>query len=309
MREDGTVNFLLTDHLGSTNVTTDSSGVLVSSMLYTAFGETRSSNGMTASDYLYTGQREESEIGLYFYKARWYDPALARFISADTLVPQPGDPLAWDRYAYVRNNPINGIDPTGHAFCMDGDQFCYDSNNQQWLGNLPSQLTFTFYTSHPTPYTDHNAVFEQSVAQLSQVGIFMGRVLVEPVDWGFVAYDCLQGTCNLWDFAGLLPLLPAGLTKYGDDAVLAMLHLDDIVVPTGQYHHVLSNKIMNALEEHKNLSGIFNRDDFIVQALDTASHRGYQEWHRIYDDEIVPWIARYPKATSQQFLQHLHNVY
>ena len=115
MREDGTVTFLLTDHLGSTNVTTDSSGVLVSSMLYTAFGETRSSYGITASDYLYTGQREENEIGLYFYQARFYDLALARFISADTIVPQPGDPLAWDRYAYVKNNPIRYNDPSGHC--------------------------------------------------------------------------------------------------------------------------------------------------------------------------------------------------
>jgi len=85
MREDGTVTFLLADHLGSTSVTTDSTGVLVSSMLYTAFGETRSSTGMTTSDYRYTGQREESEIGLYFYIARWYDSYLNRFLSSDTI--------------------------------------------------------------------------------------------------------------------------------------------------------------------------------------------------------------------------------
>ncbi len=115
MREDGIVTFLLADHLGSTSVTTDSTGVLVSSKLYTAFGETRTSTGMTASDYLYTGQREESEIGLYFYHARFYDVALARFISADTIVPQPGDPLAWDRYSYVKNNPLSYTDPSGHC--------------------------------------------------------------------------------------------------------------------------------------------------------------------------------------------------
>jgi hypothetical protein len=78
MHQDGAVTFLLADHLGSTSVTTDSSGVLVSSMLYTAFGETRSSYGSPASDYRYTGQREESEIGLYFYNARFYDPYLNR---------------------------------------------------------------------------------------------------------------------------------------------------------------------------------------------------------------------------------------
>jgi RHS repeat-associated protein len=143
MRQDGAVTFLLADHLGSTSVTTDSTGVLVSSMLYTAFGETRSSYGSPASDYRYTGQREESEIGLYFYNARFYDAALARFISADTIVPQPGDPLAWDRYAYVRNNPIKYNDPSGHwvETVLDIAFIAYDiydikTNGLNWVNGL-----------------------------------------------------------------------------------------------------------------------------------------------------------------------------
>ncbi len=55
-----------------------------------------------------------SEFGLMYYNARWYDPALGRFVQADTIVPQPGDVRGWDRYAYVRNNPTGRIDPTGH---------------------------------------------------------------------------------------------------------------------------------------------------------------------------------------------------
>jgi len=46
--------------------------------------------------------------------ARFYDAALGRFLSADTVVPNPYNPPAWDRYAYVKNNPINYADPTGH---------------------------------------------------------------------------------------------------------------------------------------------------------------------------------------------------
>ncbi|MFV0643696.1 MAG: RHS repeat-associated core domain-containing protein [Sphingomonadaceae bacterium] len=59
----------------------------------------------TPTSQRYTGQREESARGLYFYGARWYDPALGRFIQPDTIVPQPGDAADWDRFAYVRNNP------------------------------------------------------------------------------------------------------------------------------------------------------------------------------------------------------------
>jgi hypothetical protein len=53
-------------------------------------------------------------VGLYFYNARWYDPLLGRFTQPDSIVPQAGSPLAWDRYSYVNNNPINYSDPSGH---------------------------------------------------------------------------------------------------------------------------------------------------------------------------------------------------
>jgi RHS repeat-associated protein len=109
------VYYLFSDHLGSTNVVSDSNGVIVALMLYKAWGETRYVINDSPTDFGYTGQREESEIGLYYYNARWYDPELGRFTQADTIVPGAGNPVAWDRYAYVLNNPMNGSDPSGHA--------------------------------------------------------------------------------------------------------------------------------------------------------------------------------------------------
>ena len=53
--------------------------------------------------------------------ARWYDAALGRWLSADTLVPKPENPQSLNRYAYVRNSPLNLVDPSGHAECMDED--------------------------------------------------------------------------------------------------------------------------------------------------------------------------------------------
>jgi hypothetical protein len=46
--------------------------------------------------------------------ARWYSPALGRFLSADTVIPDEGDSQAWNRFAYVENRPINLWDPDGH---------------------------------------------------------------------------------------------------------------------------------------------------------------------------------------------------
>ncbi|MCP4426770.1 MAG: RHS repeat-associated core domain-containing protein, partial [Chloroflexi bacterium] len=51
---------------------------------------------------------------LYDYNARYYDPAVGRFISADIIVPEPTSPQSLNRLAYVRNNPLNRVDPTGH---------------------------------------------------------------------------------------------------------------------------------------------------------------------------------------------------
>ncbi len=131
VRENNELTFLLADHLGSTVGTVNSSGNLGSQTRYTAFGETRGA-ATTSTDYLYTGQRQEGEIGLYFYNARWYDPALSRFIQADTIVPQPGDLKSYDRYAYVYNNPICFTDPTGHAICMD-DGYCGTGGSTGYL--------------------------------------------------------------------------------------------------------------------------------------------------------------------------------
>jgi len=81
------------------------------------WGETRYSSGTTATNYRYTGQREESSFGLYFYNARWLDVQLGRFVQADSIVP--GGVQGLDRYAYVNNSPLVYVDPSGHK-CAEG---------------------------------------------------------------------------------------------------------------------------------------------------------------------------------------------
>ena len=113
MRKDGMLNYILSDHLGSTAMVTDSSGNLVSELRYKAWGEVRYNSGVTPTDYTYTGQYSNmDDFKLMYYNARWYDPYLARFAQADTIVP--GGVQGYDRYAYVNNNPVRHNDPTGH---------------------------------------------------------------------------------------------------------------------------------------------------------------------------------------------------
>lgn len=66
---------------------------------YYAYGGTRYTYGTTPTAYRFTGQRLDNSVGLYYYGARYYDPALGRFIQADTIVPQPANPYEERRVA------------------------------------------------------------------------------------------------------------------------------------------------------------------------------------------------------------------
>ena len=108
MRTSSGVRYLFGDHLGSASVTADNSGGNVTRQLYKAWGETRSS-GSVPTKYQFTGQyayNGSGEIGLLYYVARFVDPQLGRFISADTIIPEESQGVqAWDRYAGMNNNP------------------------------------------------------------------------------------------------------------------------------------------------------------------------------------------------------------
>ncbi len=108
---------------GSTSLTANADGTWNSTLKYTAFGELRSAEGTTPTKYQYTGQLSQmDEIGLYYYVARFYDPVISHFAQADTLIPEPGMSVAYDRYAYVQWNPIRYIDPGGHYIFEGGWQ-------------------------------------------------------------------------------------------------------------------------------------------------------------------------------------------
>ena len=94
---------------------------------YKAWGETRYTSGTTPTSFRYTGQRLDDSTGLYYYGARYYDAALGRFVQADTVVPEPGNPQSLNRYAYTLNNPLRFVDPSGMVECAAGDQRCWET--------------------------------------------------------------------------------------------------------------------------------------------------------------------------------------
>ncbi|MBI4597113.1 MAG: glycohydrolase toxin TNT-related protein [Candidatus Omnitrophica bacterium] len=112
----GTLRFYHSDHLGSSNLITDGAGQVVELAEHTPYGALHRREGSANVPQKFTGQRADASTGLYFYHARYYDPTLGRFTQPDTFVQDPSDPQTLNRYAYVRNNPINFVDPSGHFF-------------------------------------------------------------------------------------------------------------------------------------------------------------------------------------------------
>ena len=155
---DGTLYFLLTDHLGSTAITATSSGGRDAELRYYPWGGTRYTYGTTPTSYRYTGQRE-AEVGLYYYGARYYDPQLGRFASPDSIIPNPGDPVSYDRFGYVRNNPLKYIDPSGHNPECGPDGIYCDSQGQL-LNNADlydSLVDSGFFSMMPDPSDIYNS--------------------------------------------------------------------------------------------------------------------------------------------------------
>jgi RHS repeat-associated protein len=101
------------DGLGSTDALTDETQTVIDRWKYQSFGSATQTAGTDITPYLFVGRQgyqQEVESALYLLRARFYDPATCRFLSRDPIGFAGGDS---NLYAYVRNNPVNRIDPTG----------------------------------------------------------------------------------------------------------------------------------------------------------------------------------------------------
>jgi RHS repeat-associated protein len=79
------------------------------------FGESWYQNN-TTTKWLFTSYQRDSESGLDYAMARYYDSRMGSFCSADPVEGNPNDPQTWNRYAYARNNPVNVADASGKSW-------------------------------------------------------------------------------------------------------------------------------------------------------------------------------------------------
>ena len=118
------VSFIFTDHLGSSSVVTDSTGVITAIYDYYPYGDVRIEQEMGVEVATrFTGQELDEETDLHYYGARYYEAGVAKFNQPDELsayVPYSyqTDPQKLNEYAYARNNPITYIDPDGRSVIL-----------------------------------------------------------------------------------------------------------------------------------------------------------------------------------------------
>jgi RHS repeat-associated protein len=113
MLRNGKTYFYVADGLGNVALLTDGDGNVAASYETDAFGRLLSPLPALPNPFVFAGREYEAAIGLYYNRARYYDPALGRFLSPDPLIGRPNKVGSYNRYAYALNAPTRYRDPSG----------------------------------------------------------------------------------------------------------------------------------------------------------------------------------------------------
>ncbi len=106
------------DGNGNTRYLTGTDAVVSDTYFYDAFGTTLTNTGTTTNFYRFAGEQFDSNLGIYYLRARYLNQNSGRFMSRDTFAGNQDDPMSLHRYLYVANDPANRIDPSGNEYTV-----------------------------------------------------------------------------------------------------------------------------------------------------------------------------------------------
>jgi len=107
------------DGFGSVRQLTNSAGAVTDTFTYDAWGNTIAKSGSTPNNYLYRGEQYDPDLGLYYLRARYYNPAAGRFLSRDPDDGKLADPASLHKYLYANGDPANRMDPNGREALLE----------------------------------------------------------------------------------------------------------------------------------------------------------------------------------------------
>jgi len=128
------------DGLGSVVALSDSSGDTVQTYEYSVFGQVAAEYEDFPNPYMFAGRRYDIETGLYYNRARYYNPYTGRFMQTDPVRYDDG----MNVYLYGRNNPLIFVDPSGKTSNLVGELAIYGG---YWANQLPRPSYPGFWTS------------------------------------------------------------------------------------------------------------------------------------------------------------------
>ena len=221
-QSNGTEYFLHADGLGSIVATTDINGNVVERIEYESYGQpvfldergaspVVEEQSFTGSPFAFTGQPYDNETGLYFYRARYYDPLIGIFLQEDHL-------FAVNLYLYAQNNPLAFRDPSGQQAYIApilgaaaGAYTAYISGGNAYIGFVAG-AAFGLAPELPIGYVAFNAIAGGigSIAE-QELQNYSGGYPYSNIDFNQVGMETLQGGIagSFGKFFGLIQAAPA----------------------------------------------------------------------------------------------------
>ena len=204
----GSTSYYEADGLGSVSSLSSAAGALVQTYTYDSFGKQTGSSGSVTNWLRYTGREFDTETGISYYRARYYDPTTGRFISEDPIKYRGGI----DFYVYVSESPTNLTDPFG--LCPPGSPGCPAPNTHN------PQSTDACKTYGVDLY---HRFFCNLLGGNDQVGKCVRGCLLDQYDTNAHKYKCDESKvhCGCFDACGYTgPAARAARTKFGCDGGL-----------------------------------------------------------------------------------------
>jgi len=240
---------------------TDRAGNIVNSYEYDEWGNNTSQNETIENEIKYAGQIYDSETGLYYLRARYYDPTTGRFISQDSNEGSIVNPLSLNLYTYCYNNPVNYVDPSGYYIesILDVAFFTYD---------------ISMIVQNPTNPVNWAALVADGVCIVLPVATGGGPLIrtIAHVD------DIVK--------AGRSLSINEKIAYFGNgNAVLPYKSLKSIMKGTGlECHHLIEKRFANKLG--------LKADDIYSIAIDKDIHQQNPEMMWGDDGRIYYWIKK-----------------